>query len=369
MDEASKVLVQMVNNDDVNKEMRILIAKKMYTDDYVFFKDLFEPNENTTLKSAGIASTVFETEFDNITKKGNLKSSEVNDLKDYLIANDLVLYVPYPIEDYNVDKQTPTISFHPLLNDSINIGYEPIEDGLEKSIATGYYNEVIVNEAYTVDKPVYLIVPLDYLDDGSTSSDEIPSSSDASGHFEIRIKKGRCREHYDNIFNGGSEIYFGNGTAQITNNHVSTYPYGFQYTFSRADIRHHRGKDINTLFISDWTQENSDIVMYVFEEDQVTEDKLTGIIKLLHKNEIVAKIDSLITKTVGNNFETSIEFERTWKSDDGILFNQPYNRSWFFATNNDPNAEWGRFDEDDMLIWRGVKDDLEWTMNVIERTY
>jgi len=376
MEDASKIILQMVTNDEVNSELNCLIQHQMYGDDYIPFKDLFFPNKNDKLKSSVVGETAFAKAFNDIS---NLKSQGLEVLKDYLVENNLAIYIPYPLSDYPEERRIPTITFHPLLNDSVNIGFEPIIKNLELIS----YNEVAVCENYTLEHPVYIVVPISRLDTSygneetigyfSDNQDVKLKSKNSYTGYEIRIKKACCKVHYDNIFNGGSEVYFGNARAGFDGGHVSTFPDGFPYRFSRPDIRNDRIVDINTLFLADWSVDNTQLVMFVFEDDERGTQEVSGQAKFTHKQAQVSSLglDDVITYKVDNSgtYETAVGFKQTVNTQDAVIFQNGYPRNWFFATNSDRSAEWGDFDEDDNVVWRGAKDQVEWTMTVAERSY
>ena len=160
LEAASQVVRDVVlKSPEVVKEVSDLINRKMYRDDYIPFKDLFEPQENSNLKSAGIQSTLFEKTFDEII---NSKSDINSELKEFLVAADIVLYSPYPIEDYPVENQLPTCTSDPIDNDIENLGYQLEDDGS--------YLMVEVDEEYSEDYPVWIVI-----EDDSESEISIPS--------------------------------------------------------------------------------------------------------------------------------------------------------------------------------------------------
>ncbi|WP_162198265.1 hypothetical protein, partial [Geofilum rubicundum] len=127
--EAATIVSQIVREDEVvANEVREMIAMGIYNDDVILFKDLFVPQGNPILKSSNVKATQFEKKFDGVlSQNGNLKSS--NNLKEYLIENEISIYEPYPMEDYAVDLRKPTITYHSIDNPYESVGYEPQSDG------------------------------------------------------------------------------------------------------------------------------------------------------------------------------------------------------------------------------------------------
>lgn len=366
MEEASTVIAQFANNDEVKSELEGMIKMKKNNDDFVYFKDLFKSSSSDNFKGANINETAFERCFDNVLNRDNEKSGEIDNLKDYLVANDLVLYIPYPLEMYPEDKRIPTISFHPLVNDVESKGIKAI---LENGEINGF-NDVIVDDSYALNNYCILIIPADKLCNeifGDVQKSAILENNtvlSSKPHYEIRIKHARCLKQYDNLFSGGSEIYFGNGEPIIEGGHVKAPPKGFSHLFSRADIRNERFKDVNTLFIGDWTEDKTQIVMFVYEDDGEGTVKVGGTAKITHAT---ALNDTTSSMKTSNGWETSCSFEATYKSNDVVVFNNDYPRDWFFETNQDPSAEWGKMKEG--LILRGNKGHLEYTTSIIVRYY
>ena len=77
MKEASNVIAQFANNGEVKKELDEMIKMKMYNDDFVYFKDLFNPSSNENLKSSFVSKTNFERCYDNVVNINNEKSGEI----------------------------------------------------------------------------------------------------------------------------------------------------------------------------------------------------------------------------------------------------------------------------------------------------
>jgi hypothetical protein len=232
LEAASQVVRDVVlKSPEVVKEVSDLINRKMYKDDYIPFKDLFEPQENVNLKSAGVQSTLFEKIFDEVI---NSKSNINQGLKGFLVAAEIVLYSPYPIEDYPVDNQLPTLTSDPIDNDIENIGYQLEDDGS--------YSEVIVDEEYSEEYPVWIVMEDDTESDISIQIPE-PTTTTSGTIHQLRVGQLRSTIQYDGFFNGGSEFKFCllGGTITLTN---ATSFVGLQTCFlTRTQIR--RGSWVN----------------------------------------------------------------------------------------------------------------------------
>jgi hypothetical protein len=363
MKDVSTLIAQFAENEEIKMELDQMIKLKMYNDDYILFRDLFTPTSNDKLKSAKIESTAFERAFNNATNSSGFKSGEIDDLKNYLVSNNLVLYIPYPIEMFPEDKRIPTISYHPLINDSINEGFQAI---IKNNIIEGI-NTVIVNDDYALENFCYIVVPAGRLGYESENYQmKSVENSTSANHYEIRIKKARCKVQFDGFFDGGSEVYFGCGTPAIANGHVTAEPLGFLFTFNRSEILWNTIKEVNTLFIADWAENKTQIVMFVYEKDPVGSVEVSGNVKITHT---AALKDTTSSINVGSGWESSQSFKRVYQSEDCVIFNNEYPRDWFFGTNSDPTAEWGEFSSTDNVIVRGNQDMLDWTMTITQRFY
>ena len=156
MEQAALIIVKFSNNKEIQEEIQNLIDLKMYKDDYIPFKDLFQPQNNNKLKS--ISTTKFAQKFRSSVPENKFKSKKDFNLETFLIENNLNLYVPYPLENYPENMRTPTITFHPLDNDSVNIGYK-----LTTNKSTTEIQQVNkVNEKYSEEVPIYIISPSMY---------------------------------------------------------------------------------------------------------------------------------------------------------------------------------------------------------------
>ncbi len=371
MDEASKILSKMVLNQDVLNEVSAMVNKKMYSDDFVFFEDLFYPQRNALLKSARMDFSVFEAEFDKNYDLLGLKSGAMDDLKNYLIENNLVLYVPYPLDDYSSDNQIPSISFHPLLNDSTNYGYEPIPPSSGKSATMKSYDVVDINEEYSVSKPLYLILPLEP-EDPIVKDTPIPQPKNKLD--EISIGHVYLRNQLDGLFSGGSELRFEKGGINVSaDGHVTgVFDNILGCNISRSTIRYaskgwEKGfVNLNAVWETNWKPEELELVFAVWEEDDKSERTLTLGGKTTYGTDV--KLDSFVTAKAGQEFNYTVS--KKFYSQDEVIYALAWDRNWFFATNKIDNG-WsfrGAFTRDG-FSYRVLRNDLIITMKHRELYY
>jgi|GEM_PF-3581666 len=387
MKDASMVIAQFADRKDVQDELDQMIKMKMYNDDYVFFRDLFSPNVNEKLKSANIEQTAFKKAFDQAISNNGLKSEKIDDLENYLVSNNLVLYIPYPVEMYPDNKRIPTVAYHPLLNDSLGEGFQFLSSAKPNSDLN--FKRVQVNDAYALKNLCFLIVPAEKL---GFESDNLQfksvSSPTAGQHYEIRVGKAACFKQYDDIFSGGSEIFFANvtGDLNLTNGQVTAVPKGFTKSITRFEILMRFPVDVNTLFLADWKTDLTQVSVFVFEDDPVGSREVSGSVKTTASAKITptsggtsssGTTPDVTTTTNGTTYKGEVngafEYQASWKatvvSSDAIIMHTDYPRDWFFETNSDPTAEFGLWSDAYGAIYRGVYNQFVFCLYVIERSY
>jgi len=387
------ILTEMSSNSKVVASIKDKILNTSYEDENVLFKDLFSYNEDKS-----VCLFDFKEEFLNSAQKINsLKSqsiqgqdfefTDINDLIDYLCKNDIQVYWPY-IPITSNDKNI-TISFHPIDNDSVGIGYKyiPNIDGNGFS-----YEEVIVDDEYALNNAVWIVNIYDRPDSTLTYDNYLKSmkSVTTGPHFEIRVGKAKCYQHYDGLFGGGSEIFFGivTGAINLTNGQVTAVPKGFMKSFSRTSINLGYHIDVNTMFLADWTTDLTQVSIFIYEDDPEGTREASGSVKSTTSAKITGNVtggtstpsgttppisttteNAGLSGELGGSFEYSATWKATVKSQDAIIMHQDFPRDWFLETNDDENAEWGKWSDEYQVIYRGVKDEFAFCLPVIERTY
>lgn len=329
MNQAALVLVEFSNDKEIQKEIQDLIDLKMYRDDYIKFKDLFQPESNDKLKSIG--STKFAKKFRetiSANKFKKLKNSEDFDLETFLIENDLRLYVPYPLEDYPEDMRTPTISFHPLDNDSVNIGYK-----LLTNKSTNNVQQVEkVNEEYSINHPLYLIVPID--DEGTSGGYSGGTGGGTGGtgggsngnSAVVRLEKLRLNSHFEALYNGKSEvqIIFAEGVAIGADGQqaIVHLHYNAEHDVKRRQVRHKEFIPIGIVLDTDWKEEELVNYFAAVEIDKI------GKVKFDISVSIKTKIGTTITPKL------SVEYQ----SNNDFIGNREITRGYFMDSQTDPEA-------------------------------
>ncbi len=362
MNEAARIIATFSDDKDVQQEVAKMIDMQMYGDDYVRFKDLFRPEENSKLKSA--AATHFAKRFRHAASSSLLKSGEASDfdLEKFLVENDLVLYVPYPLEDYPEGNRIPTISFHPLTNDSVNIGY--VFSNLKSSNQVQQVPEV--NEAYAGTHPVYIITPEGEIVDGdigfgSGDLDNFKSSVSTGSHIVFKMRELRVTDCFGGIFSGGPDIHIvfadavvidaENNTSEI-NTHAKTTIH-----FSRSQVRKMAkygkkkkyktwGHDVNLTLDPDWKPEELTNYIGMVELDR------NGTVTLGLKASI--KVSDKVTLTPS--------FSYTVKSTNDLIGERELPRDFVIASEKNHNLESGTHNG---RVIRKMNNAVEFTTEII----
>lgn len=357
MKESSIVLSKLVNDNEVNLELEKLIGMNMYKDDFILFKDLFSPSSNQLLKSCNIEKTIFETAFDDAAGLSGLKSANLDDLKQYLSDNSLALYIPYPLEDYPEENRIPAISYHPLLNDIKNEGFQTV---IKNGEILGY-DVVEVSEEYSLTWPVYLIIPIDEnkLNSFSSSSSQKPNDdylksvtsrpvNTSMDNISVELKEYYVanKHQFDGIFAGASELRVVRVALQKLSSHNFRPDDDFiDCSISRNAIRNETIIRCGTVLITDWKKAQTSISVGAYEYDPGDWSTTNGSAGFNYKLENsgtatvtwpipdtpIVLTDSLVEQ---NGFELSVLFKYRIENKDGLLGKQTWGRSWIGTWDN-----------------------------------
>jgi len=361
MQQAAIVIAQISNNRDIQNEVQKLINKGIYNDDYIKFKDLFHPQTNPKLKS--VTTTMFAQAFEKVVNSGNykhLKSTNVYDLEQFLIDNNLTLYVPYPVSDYPENKRTPTVTFNPLNNDSTNIGY--VLSGFKSTNSVESVPNV--GEGYSEEYPVYVIEPDSIIGSPSepntgsgSGSGSGSSSGTGSGHWTIILSSMKITKQYDAFYNGASEIHtvFAKGYQKDAVNNLVGIDAHSEYTFhiTRRNIRKKEWVETNQVLDPDWSTDQIKNYLGVVEIDVLYTVKLHAGVTLKVAIPGVGSVDR------------DASAELTYKSSNGFVGEREFTRDYFFASQNNPVLE-GDYGTHDGQTIRAMGPNMRFTTKIIE---
>ncbi len=279
------------------------------------------------------------------------------DLQTYLECSKIQVYWPY---SENWDEETdviPTITFLPISQDTVNIGWKLIQGQLTFS-----YEEVAVDDDYAQENPVWVV---NYYE-GEKVDDECEYLSPPSGggsydppivgddcehdfpqdRVQVDIGKVKFFKHYDGLFRGGPEFRFvrGNITLNANGNQITgVVPVFTPVNLKRSDKN--KWKTPNGLWDTRWEAANTDQFIALFEDDAWTNTQFT----------FGATVTLLVPPlTIAEN----ANFQHTFQSKDDVIYNQQYDRCWYFVTSPLSTP----FENVDGWNVRGTTGAVKWTM-------
>ncbi len=196
LDQAAKIIADVIQDDAVMGEMRILSVENR-TFYSLPFKDLLDETKSGGSSFKNLREK-FLDECTAVESKGGW-----SDLANYLAKNDCYIYCPYPSNFYPKGTNSFTVAAHPIDNDIENVGYR--FEGKKMK-------EVKVNEDYADKNQVILIMPKDEDNDDLIGSvmKEIPQAK-TDPVYEVRIGKVRCADYCGGLFEGELELRLSRG--------------------------------------------------------------------------------------------------------------------------------------------------------------
>ncbi len=209
---------------------------------------------------------------------------ELNALRKELAAQNLEIYLPYEKSfDWNKISEV-TVTWHPLVRDTWNVGNLIAMSSLKSAVAEPVSR---VNDNYASENPTVVVRPInnaDYVNiiapgggngggygggsGGGTSTTFrwVTSNLDYTKVPEkdvlvTFIPKLRLRQNYRDFFGGSShvEIYrvFGTLNFDSKGNYIPSTngdPYLGEFTFTRRDVKYGHWKDVNITFDENWKE-------------------------------------------------------------------------------------------------------------------
>lgn len=233
---------------------------------------------------------------DGVVGFGGLDGLEPEKWLEELENSRMQIYWPYS-ENWD-GESSPTITFDPGDGSDVNIGWRVTEHGTE---------EILVDEEYAMEHPVWVINSNE--DSGFTTLEilrkENPEFGEG-GNITVKpstkvvletplktliLKEVKMKEHYDPWFCGASEFQFKMGSVE--NFTASTEAELKLYSPSITDFvvvvkRKEKGisKAINTVLVSDWTDQLTSCAFMIVEDDGGTKTswKCEAIVKYNSKS-------------------------------------------------------------------------------------
>jgi hypothetical protein len=327
----------IISSPDVVKEVDGFISMKMHKDDFVYFSELFSP-ENSVYKGTNVTETKFAKAFDElVSSKSDYK--EVGNLKEFLVSNNVAVYCPYPEEDYPSGTETIAITSDPVDNEEENIGYQIEDDGT--------YSEMTVDEEYTDTTPVWIITQ----EEEMTISTPIVSSNGPV--HQMRVGWVKSTTQYDGLFGGGSEFKFCLLGGTITMNSATSFVGLQTCNLTRYNIKHHKWVNFQYELDDDW-----------FVSDDGTTDEGSRQFGLIEFDKY--------KKEYTLNFEPKVKIGTVEISAGKISLTLQSNEGWIKLDNYLSRDNFIKYNKTDM--GQGLQDgyrifiagDVYWTLPVIE---
>ena len=342
LETTTNVLLDMISNDpayfdELNKV--IVAGSPEYLEDRVMLKDLFSKTSNSSALRVKANSNKFTSDFkaaynrNNPQKIGGLNNSNIDSftnsdsLIQFLTYNNFSLYCPYPLENYDEDNRIPAITFHPIDNDSVNIGYV-----LKKN---GTIEKVVISQAYNELHPVWILMPNETIE--SKEKLNTPQHKETTG-YEVSIAKIYCKQYYGGIFSGDLDmrIVRMNSSAityiPATNSYTGSILTDLSFKLPRkyvTDARNNYWKgwyNLHLVWDTNWDVNKNSNMILIYEWD----------VKGTSKSSIDAHMYDADGKSTGKIGT----FESTVQSQDAIIGLNEWSRYWFLDIINNGNPNW-----------------------------
>jgi hypothetical protein len=257
----------------------------------------------------------------------NTKNSDA--LISYLEQNDVSLYCPYPLEDYPEGNRLPAISFHPIDNDSVNIGFLVQSDG--------HFREVLVSESFSEIHPVWILMPYEDNKSQKTISKESKIANNVTS-YEVSVVSVYCKQYFGGIFDGSLDmriIRANPGSLSFipaSNTYTGGIETDISFKLPRSYVRNAKKNywsgwfEVEAVWHSDWQITDYSNIMYIYEWDAKGEEKKSIPINTYDSaGNVVANLGTLEYKA---------------QTQDAIIGLQQWSRNWLFNIVEYGNPNW-----------------------------
>jgi len=230
LETTTNILLDMISKDQTyfdELNNAITAGSPNYLADRVMMKDLFNSISKSGVSYVKTNSNKFVGDFKATFANKPQKVRGVNpnsntfsnsdSLIQYLTDNNVSLYCPYPLEDYSEGNRIPAISYHPIDNDPVNIGY--------LFTSSGNVSTVTVDQAYANKHPVWILKPFEKEDDRKKCSNKKTNQSNLTSGYEVMVKSIYCKQYYGGIFDGDLNMHIIRMNPSNVTFNVSTNSY------------------------------------------------------------------------------------------------------------------------------------------------
>jgi hypothetical protein len=324
LNQAAKIMSNLVQDKEIVMELQTISKENRLSYD-LSFKDLLAAPKGVNDPFKKLRNSFMKISLSKGMTDGG------NDLNTYLIENNCYIYCPYPDDFYPEGIASYTVAPHPVDNEYEGVGY--LVD------AFGKMAEIIVNEKYTDNNPVLLIMPnnkdnSDSLDLGGVKS---TPNTKADPINEVTLGLIRCADYCGGLFEGTLELRVARGfpvfnteTEVATGSFSSVIAIDYPKDYAKAAINnwtaHSNGGwyPVNIPWDSNWKVEKDKQGVLVYEYDQST--TVSATVGVGYKKD-------------PNSATVSATASTTYRGD--FLGINEWDRSWFYSTNTNP----GPYDE------------------------
>lgn len=302
-------------------------------------KDLFSTTSQTDALRAKTKNNRFTTDFAISFAKNKQQKikgsngvalnylSNSDALINYLIESNVSIYCPHPINEYKEDNRRPAISFHPIDNDSINVGYVVQENG---GIA-----KVIVSQSYNDNHPVLILMP--YEEEVVVEKNNAKQLKQNNGN-EVSVVSIICKQYYGGIFDGDLDLHIirinpGSVTySPATNTYSGGILTDLSFRLPRSYVTNAKKNwlrgwfNLDLVWDTDWDESKKSSVILIYERDRKGTQKTSVPLNTYDADgKVIANLGTL---------------ETTTQSQDATIGLNEWSRYWFFDIINNGNPSW-----------------------------
>ncbi len=319
LETTTNILLDMVAKDpsyfdELNN--LIIAGSPEYLEDRVMLKDLFNTTPNSSTLRIKANTNRFTSDFRSTFNNQPRKVGGVNGVKpeiftnpdsliQFLTLNNVSLYCPFPIEEYDEDNRIPAITFHPMNNDTVNVGYMLTD--------SGSFKEVQVCQAYNDLHPVWILIPYELCSYENNVQQQRVAPSAPNEGFELIINSIYCTNYYGanlGIFSVDMDIRILRSSSSFswndqTKDFVGTFQLMKTFRMPRKYVTWARQGSMSGWFPVyltwdyNWTNERLEQALSIYEhDDSQNEMTITSTAKFTKKD--VGEIGVTVSGKISN---------------------------------------------------------------------
>ena len=340
LDKTAQILTSISCNPDVQKEVYNAVNNRYEGKNRIMFRHLLEPEGKiNSPKSGNFLNGSFRENLMKVVQNNQKGEAEDSfDIIKFVTENQIEIAWHYT-QEWNFDE-IPAITFNPMDNDSVNIGYK-VSYGPNNEILI---DTVVINDDYAFGHPVWIVDQHEALPEDDPNYDtfigeveeEVEDSGSSKGYANGSAKYNKIfiyqvrtyKDNFRGLFGGENEMYFRRAGSEVVLGTEKTY--SVMVAIDRWAGRKEVWRTANAIWDENWQKEEVSQWLGV-EAINVIKDKTTkisGDISLKLEASSTGKIEikpSLTIKLFG------WEFIKTWKNQ--VWYNNTKYREQFFIDN------------------------------------